>query len=85
MGLGTIAIVAIIGLLFGKVIEATLFEEIAKWALMAVVIAAIMCVIAFVPIQMLAGYRSDLYPKYGKKWFIKGFANSIASLFKKSK
>ena len=36
-----ITIVAIIGLVFGKIVEATLFEEIAKWALMAIVIGLI--------------------------------------------
>ena len=64
-----IAIVAIIGLLFGKVVEATLLGEIAKWAVMSVVIAVIVCVICWVPITMLSDARGKLYPEYGKDWF----------------
>ena len=62
-----IGIIAIIGLIFGKVVEATLFEEVAKWALMAVVIAVIVCVIFYVPITMLSDARRRYYPEYGKK------------------
>lgn len=43
VGAIVVAIVAICGLLFGKVVEATLFEEIAKWAVMAVVLAVLVC------------------------------------------
>ena len=64
-----IAIVAIIGLIFGKLVEATLFEEIAKWALMAVVIGLIVCVIFYVPVTMLSDARLRLRPQYGKGWF----------------
>lgn len=74
-----IAIIAIIGLLFGKVIEATLFEEVAKWAVMAIVIAAIVCVICYVPITMLSDTRRKLYPEYGKNWF----KQALKTLFKK--
>jgi len=64
-----IAIIAVIGLIFGKVVEATLFEEIAKWAVMAVVIAAIVCVVCYVPVTMLSDARRKFYPEYGKSWF----------------
>lgn len=64
-----IAIVAVIGLIFGKIVEATLFEEIAKWALMAVVIGLIVCVIFYVPVTMLSDARGRLRPTYGKGWF----------------
>lgn len=64
-----ITIVAIIGLVFGKIVEATLFEEIAKWALMAIVIGLIVCVICYVPVTMLSDARLKLRPEYGKGWF----------------
>lgn len=64
-----VAIVAIIGLIFGKIVEATLFEEVAKWALMAVVIGLIVCVILYVPVTMLSDARRKLRPQYGKSWF----------------
>ena len=57
-----IAIVAILGLIFGTVIEATLFEEIAKWAVMAIVIGLIVCVICYVPVTMLSDARFKLRP-----------------------
>lgn len=69
VGCTVMAIIAIIGLLFGKIIEATLFEEVAKWALMAIIIAGIICVICYVPITMLSDARSKLRPEYGKDWF----------------
>lgn len=69
VGTIVVAIVAVCGLLFGKVVEATLFEEIAKWALMAVVLAVCVCVILWVPITMLRDARRKYFPKYGKKWF----------------
>lgn len=64
-----IAIVGIIGLIFGKIVEATLFEEIAKWAVMAIIIGLIVCVICYVPVTMLSDARLALRPKYGKEWF----------------
>lgn len=64
-----VAIIGIIGLIFGKVVEATLFEEIAKWVVMAIVIAVIVCVICYVPVTMLSDARLKLRPEYGKSWF----------------
>ena len=60
-------IVAVCGLLFGKLVEATLFEEVAKWALMAVVLAGIMCVVFYAPIMVTSHARDEYKPKYGKK------------------
>ena len=76
-----IAVVAIIGLIFGKIVEATLFEEIAKWALMAVVISLIVCVICFVPVTMLSNARRKLRPQYGKGWF----KEALTYVFRKKK
>ena len=64
-----IAIVAIIGLIFGKIVEATLFEEVAKWAVMAILIGLVVCVICYVPVTMLSDARLKLRPEYGKSWF----------------
>ena len=77
----TVAIVALCGLLFGKIVEATLFEEIAKWVLLAVVLAGIMCVICYAPIMILGHIRDEYEPKYGKKWFWNWFTKP----FKKEK
>ena len=76
-----IAVVAIIGLIFGKIVEATLFEEVAKWALMAVVIGIIVCVICYVPVTMLSDARRKLRPQYGKDWF----KEALTYVFRKKK
>lgn len=64
-----VAIIGVLGLIFGKIVEATLFEEVAKWALMAIVIGLIVCVICYVPVTMLSDARLKLRPEYGKSWF----------------
>lgn len=73
-----IAIVAICGILFGKVIEATLFEEIAKWAFMAILIAVGVCVVLWVPITMLRDARRKYFPVYGKSWFKQAWKEHFA-------
>lgn len=64
-----VAVIGIIGLIFGKIVEATLFEEVAKWVVMALVVAAIVCVVSYVPVTILSDARRRYYPEYGKKWF----------------
>ena len=64
-----VAIIGVLGLIFGKIVEATLFEEVAKWALMAIVIGLIVCVICYVPVTMLSDARLKLRSEYGKGWF----------------
>lgn len=73
----TVLVVALIGIIFGKLVEATLIEEIGKWALMAIVLAGIMCVICFAPIFLLGSVRDEYYPKYNKKWFIAWIKNGL--------
>ena len=73
----TVAVVLIIGLLCAKVIEGSLFAEIAKWVVMAVVVGGIVTGLAYVPVMLLGHKRDDLYMQYGKKWFW--------ALFKKNK
>lgn len=65
----TIAIVAIIGFAFGKIIEGSLIAEVSKWVVMAVVLAGLMCGLAYVPVSVLEHWRHKLYPEYGKDWF----------------
>lgn len=65
----TVLVVAIIGLIFGKVIEGTLFAEVAKWAFMAILLGCLMMGLAYVPVNLLRHKRNSLYPIYGKKWF----------------
>lgn len=74
-----LAIVAVIGIVFGKVVEATLFQEVAKWVVMAVIITLLVCGLAYPIIGILASRRDMLYPKYGKKWFIE----DIKRIFRK--
>lgn len=74
-----VGIIAICGILFGKIVEATLFEEIAKWALMAIVLGILVCGILYVPVSMLSQARRKFYPEYGKKWF----KHALKSLFGK--
>lgn len=67
--IAVITIIGIIGLIFGKIVEATLFEEIAKWVVMAIIVGLIVCVICYVPVTMLSDARLKLRPQYGKGWF----------------
>ena len=64
-----IAIIAIIGLIFGKVIEGSLIAEVGKWAVMAVVVGLIVVGLAYVPVSLIGHRRDKLYPIYGKDWF----------------
>lgn len=73
IGAIVVAIVGIIGLIFGKVVEATLFEEVAKWVVMAIGIALIVCVLCYIPVEMAKLARHEYYPKYGKEWFKKAY------------
>jgi undecaprenyl pyrophosphate phosphatase UppP len=43
-----VVIIAICGLCFGKVVEANLFEEVAKWIVMTLVIIGILEVFAYI-------------------------------------
>lgn len=72
-------IVWIIGLFCGKVVEATLFEEIAKWGLGGIVLGLLIYGVLWVPITALRDMRRKLYPEYGKKWF----KQALKEIFKK--
>ena len=50
-------------------LEGSLFAEIAKWVVMGLVVALVVCVVCYVPVTMLSDARRKLYPEYGKGWF----------------
>ena len=62
-------VIAVIGIIFGKIIEGTLFAEASKWIVMGLAIAIVVLGLAYVPVSLLAHRREKLYPKYGKDWF----------------
>lgn len=62
-------LVVVLKVIFWKVVEATVFEEIAKVILVAAVLGVLACVIFWVPITALRDARRKLYPEYGKDWF----------------
>lgn len=74
----TVAVIAIIGLIFGKVVEATLFQEIAKWAVGAAGVGLIVCVICYVPVELMKLARHKYYPIYGKRWFVEAWKKEIS-------
>jgi uncharacterized membrane protein YbhN (UPF0104 family) len=79
----TTIIVAVIGLCFGAVIEGTLFAEIAKWAVMDLVIIAILETFWYV-LGMVSYHWVERYKKmYGKGWFWKGIKNDLTPTPKK--
>ena len=61
----TFVIVGIIGLLFGTVIEANLFEEIAKWVVMGIGISGITGMFAYIlsPLFWHIKYDDKVDPK----------------------
>lgn len=65
----SVVIVAVIGLIIGKVVEANVYLEIAKWAVLAIVCGVMACVVFTPVIAILDHLRDQLYPKFGKKWF----------------
>lgn len=70
-------LVCIIGLCIGKVVEATLLQEIFKWLLLAVICGAIACIVFMPIVAILDNVRDNLYPEFGKKWFLKWIKNGF--------
>ena len=74
-------VVAIIWIAFGvhfgiqghSLHEATWFEEVAKWFVGSLGVAAIVCVISYVPVELSKLARIEYYKKYGKNWFWTAF------------
>lgn len=75
----TIIIVAAIGLIIGKVVEANIYLEILKWAGLAVVCAVLAAALLSPVVAILDYARDQLYPEYGKKWWIKWIKNGFKS------
>lgn len=47
------------GLCFGRVIEATLFAEVAKWIVMGAAVAALVCGLAWIPVSIYLQRKGD--------------------------
>ena len=71
-------VVAACGLIWGSVIEATLFEEIAKYAVVNLGIIAILETFWYTLGQVAYHWRDDYKNKYGKGWFWKGIKEDLA-------
>lgn len=56
----TFLIVEIIGLCFGKVIEGSLFKEIAKWLVMGIVVAGIVTGLSYSIVGILLSRKNKL-------------------------
>lgn len=69
LALITVIVLAVIGLISGKIIEGTLIAEVGKWVVMGLAITGIVLGLAYVPVSLLAHRRDKLYPIYGKSWF----------------
>ena len=53
------AIVEIIGLIAGRVIEGSLFAEVAKWVVMGAAIAGVVCGLAWIPVSIYLQRHKD--------------------------
>ena len=76
----TTLIVAACGLIWGSIIEATLFEEIAKYAVMNLGIIAVVETLWYTLGQFLFHWSEDYKEKYGKGWFWKGIKEDLKNL-----
>ena len=76
----TTLVVAGIGLIWGSVIEGSLFAEVAKWAVMNLVIVGILESFWYTLGQIAYHWTKGYKDKYGKEWFVKGFEEDMAYL-----
>lgn len=73
----TIVIVALIGLIIGKVVEANIWLEIGKWAVLAIICGFLVCLIFSPIIAILDHVRDQLYPQFKNKWFMTWIKNGF--------
>lgn len=73
------AITIIVGLIIGKVVEANIWLEIAKWAALAIIVGICSCVVLAPVIGALDPVRDRMFPKYGKKWWLEWIKNGFKS------
>ena len=73
-------ILAACGLIWGSVIEETLFAEIAKYAVGDLGIIAILWCFWYTLGQFFFHWSEDYKEKYGKGWFWKGIKEDIKNL-----
>lgn len=59
IAIAVFAIVEIIGLCFGRVIEGSLFAEVAKWVVMGAVIAGLVCGLAWILVSIYLKRHGD--------------------------
>lgn len=59
IAIAVFAIVEIIGLCAGKVIEGSLFAEVAKWVVMGAAIAGVVCGLAWIPVSIYLQRHKD--------------------------
>ena len=70
-------VVAVCGLIWGSVIEATLFEEIAKYAVVNLGIIVVLETLWYTFGQFMFHWMDDYKDKYGKGWFWKGIRDDL--------
>lgn len=70
-------IVILVGLIIGKVVEANIWLEIGKWAVLAIVAGFCACILFTPLIGALDPIRDKMYPEFGKKWWIKWIKNGF--------
>jgi hypothetical protein len=74
-------VVAACGLIWGTVIEGSLFAEVAKWAVVNLGIIAILETFWYTLGQVSYHWKEDYKKKYGKGWFWKGLKEDIQYLW----
>lgn len=73
-------VVAACGLIWGKVIEESLFAEIAKYAVVNVGLICILETFWYTLGQIAWHWMDDYKDKYGKQWFWKGLKDDLQYL-----
>ena len=73
-----IIITGLVGLIIGKVTEASIYLEIGKWLVIALVAGFSSCVLLSPIVAILDPIRDKMFPEYREKWWI----NNTTGLFK---
>ena len=75
----TVVIVGIVCALTWKVMEASVWLELGKWVVIAVMSGAIACLLFSPLIGILDTVRDRMFPEYGKRWWLKWIKNGFKS------
>lgn len=73
----TVIIVGIVGAITWKVMEASVWLELGKWVVLAIVCGFSACILFAPVIAALDPIRDKMYPEFGKKWWIKWIKNGF--------